>query len=651
MKIRELKGIGEKREKLLGAMGIETAEQLVFCFPAKYIEYKIPRSIDEIQNGDHVRLNCRVASGFSKFRGKSGTLVLGCNLEWGGRKVKAVWFHAAYAEKALQKNSEHTFSAEVKKEDDKLTLVNPCYTEKGVLPSVVPVYNLPDGIGQSAFSAVVKRALEKVRIASILVKEEIEDLNESLYRIHFPETMRDVERAKFRFSVEEAVQLMTAIRLCKSDGKGKREYRYSADERVLEEFRTRLPFTLTQSQESAIQTLLKKLAGGIPLNCLLQGDVGSGKTAVAFAMMEYAVKNGFQTVMLAPTEVLAEQHFRAANRLLSGDCALLTGSIAKEQRAETLKRIASGEVKIIIGTHAAFQKSVKYHNLALVVTDEQHRFGVRERARLIEKGNMPDVLSMSATPIPRTLALILYGDMDIITIDQKPSGRKPVKTYLVPKEKHGDMLQYLKERILGGSQAFAVCPSVYEGTLHSVQEIYRKYRGITGDAETAFMHGKMRGEEKQKIMRDFNAGKIKVLVSTTVIEVGVDIRNADIMIIYDADRFGLSSLHQLRGRVGRGEKQAECFLFTETENGESIDRLKFFKSCNDGFHIADVDMRLRGAGDYLGTRQSGFISRRTAFTPETVKVAAEYAEKLKISREAFLSCAFREYADLVNVVL
>ena len=462
-------------------------------------------------------------------------------------------------------------------------------------------------------------------------------LSEAYRQIHFPSSLEDREKALRRFAFEELLLFSLGILTLRSRNRKLIGNPVEGDCDVSEFLKT-LPYALTGAQKRALDDCLCDLKKKTPMSRIVQGDVGSGKTVVAAAVMYYVAKCGRQSCLMAPTEILAVQHYASFQKLFDGlniNCALLTGSSSAADRRQILAGLSSGEIDVLIGTHAVFQKDVGFKDLALAVTDEQHRFGVAQRSRLSEKGRGTHILVMSATPIPRTLAMILYGDMDLSVIDELPPGRQKISTHLVDGSYHDRMYSYLLDECLKGAQAYVVCPLVEENDNEelrsAVEYADRLCREHLKGISVQYLHGKMKGKEKERILRDFADGKTQVIVSTTVVEVGVDVPNATIMIIENSDRFGLSQLHQLRGRVGRGKKKSYCFVVSDTKNEKTLERLNAFCSTSDGFEISRKDLELRGPGDFFGQRQSGLPIFRHAdllSDMQTLEQARSAAEEI-----------------------
>ena len=470
----------------------------------------------------------------------------------------------------------------------------------------------------------------------MIKKYNLTPLSEAYFKVHCPETSDDVKSGSERIALEEYFLLISAFKVIKGGRDDVRLRRYSVAEEAVKSFISRFPFEFTEGQKSAVKNIFSAVRSPHKMNMLLQGDVGSGKTAVALVGIYMGVKSGFQAAMIAPTEVLARQNAALLERYFPEyNVKTLTGSTPAAEKKEIKKGLSSGEVDIVCGTHAVIQNDVIFKNLAFVVCDEQHRFGVAQRSSLVEKGEGCDVLVMSATPIPRTLSLIFYGDLDVTTIKDKPRSRQDISTSIIPERKYGDMLKYVSEQARQGNQTYFVCPKIEgddEGTVMSVTELYDELKQKMPSVRLALLHGKMKDKEKNAVMSAFKAKEYDCLVSTTVIEVGVDVPDATTMIIYNAERFGLSQLHQLRGRVGRGDKKSYCFLLMGTDSEEARERLSVIKNCADGFEIAEADLKMRGGGDFMGTRQSGRMLseiKNLRFPVETVFTAK------KLSDEAF----------------
>ncbi len=666
MQLTQLKGIGEKRAKDLSKLGIRTTAELVRYFPRSYLDMTNRMSVREVLHGDMALIACTLIS-VEPVRNKGKLRIVRALLEQGRDNFTAVWFNQPWVVSKL-KPGEYLFYGRVQNYYDRISIINPTFElldASKKLKGLVPVYPLKSGLAQWEVRDAIRRALEVEEFPSIIPRELIakyalSPLADAFRAIHAPNSTREMQAAAERIAIEEYFVLIAAFKLIKGDRGEVRLRRYTVTEREVAAFEKRFPFEFTKGQQGAVRAIYDDLTGPMRMNRLLQGDVGSGKTAVALTGIFMAVKSGFQAVYLSPTEVLAAQNFALLQRLFPDyRVGYLAGvSTAKEKR-ELKEALAAGEIDILCGTHAVLQGDVNFKNLAFCVCDEQHRFGVAQRNTLSEKGESVDVLVMSATPIPRTLSLIFYGDLDITTIPDKPKERQEVSTAVIPERKYDDMFGWIRSEVHRGRQAYFVCPKIEddEGEVTSVEELFERLRGMLPDIRFALLHGKMKDRQKGDTMSAFKRGEYDALVSTTVIEVGVDVPNATIMVIYNAERFGLSQLHQLRGRVGRGSEKSYCFLLVGSESETALERLNILRSTNDGFKLAEKDLELRGSGDFLGTRQSGkFLSeiKNLRYGTEaifTAKKLVDEAFERRLNAETIRRIAMEKYESLKDVVL
>ena len=616
MKLTALKYVSEKREKDFNKLNIFTQEDLVRHFPRDYLDLTRTDTVAGAYHNDVILTMCEVLGVENNRYARRPYVKAMCRQ--GNYIFHAIWFNQPYVAGKLD-NGEYLFYGRVQNRYGMgASMVNPSFERADAnirLRGYIPVYPLAGGLTQGAVRAAVKQALSNVRITSAIPfalqsKFSLPDLYESYCKLHNPAHPDEVKIAAERVAIEEYFLLVSAFRLIKGDRQTVRANRYTATAEDVKNFAARFPFEFTQGQKDAVNDIFRDLRSPSPMNRLLQGDVGSGKTAVALAAIYMAVKSGFQAAMLAPTEVLARQNYELIKKYFP-ECRtqFLSGSTTAANKREIKKQIADGSVNIVCGTHALIQGDVKFNNLSLVVCDEQHRFGVAQRASLTGKGESCDTLVMSATPIPRTLSLIFYGDLDVTTIKDKPRSRQDISTSIRPHSRYDDMLEYIRRSVKEeGVQVYFVCPKIEgddEGSVMSVTELYEDLQSKLPSLKFSLMHGKLKERDKDEVMQAFKRHESDCLVTTTVIEVGVDVPNATIMVIYNAERFGLSQLHQLRGRVGRGDKKSYCFLLSGDESETSKKRLSVIKNSSDGFEIAESDLQLRGGGDFMGTRQSG----------------------------------------------
>jgi len=623
MPITSVPKIGEKRAALYKKLGIETVGDLLHHFPRSYIDFTSAAPIDEHQIGDTVTVSAYVYEKFTPLRVRGGmTIFRLLIIDESQNAITVTFFNNKFAFSALKVGESYLFHGKLSGTLLRPEMSVPLFIPKTEKSTMQPNYALTAGLSHKMIANNVRAAIEGIGDIcatclpdDILEKENFLNIKNAFYDIHFPNTIQDAQNARRLFILEELMCLQLGMSGLK------RRARHAASTVIkdddLSPFYSSLPFSPTGAQKKAIYTALLDMQSGNCMNRLLQGDVGSGKTLVAAALFYIVCKNGGQCAFMAPTEILANQHYKTLSKMLlplGVKVSILTGSTTAAARRELFSEIAEGKTDIICGTHALIEKKVTFKNLALVITDEQHRFGVSQRAALISKGRYPHTLIMSATPIPRSLALTIYGDLDISVLDELPSGRKAVETYLIDSKKRQRAFGFIEKELCKGNQVYIVCPAVEESELEieSAVNYHQKLCGVFKNRTVALLHGKMKGSEKDAVMADFLEKKADILVSTTVIEVGVDVANATIIMIENADRFGLSQLHQLRGRVGRGSQQSYCILVSDNKSETSAERLKVMCKTCDGFEISKQDLIQRGPGDFFGDRQHGLPPLKTA---------------------------------------
>ena len=626
--LRTLKGVGEKTEKLLHKAGIADVEGLLRYYPRNYDVYEMPENIADLEEGTVKAVSAAVSSGV--YMNTAGRLkVITVTVSDKSGRLNVVWFNAPYLRSMLKKGSVFVFRGRVVRKNGKLELEHPeiftpaAYEE--VLHNMQPVYRLTAGLTNKALTKLVRQTLEDRSLQTEYLPDEIReryqlaDINFALRAIHFPGNMEELLTARKRLVFDEFLLFILSVQLLKEKTEEAENHFPMKMTWTTEEVIERLPYNLTRAQMNTWHEIERDLAGRSLMSRLVQGDVGSGKTIIAFLAMILAGENGYQSALMVPTEVLARQHYEAFVSLkeeqgLSIRAVLLTGSSTAKEKREIYDEIRSGSADVIIGTHALIQEKVEYNNLGLVITDEQHRFGVKQREALTTRGNPPNVLVMSATPIPRTLAIILYGDLDISVIDELPAKRLPIKNCVVDTSYRPKAYSFIEKQVREGRQAYIICPMVEESEgleAENVTDYIEKVRSsLSQDIRVEYLHGKMKAKDKNRIMEEFAAGDIQVLVSTTVVEVGVNVPNATVMMVENAERFGLAQLHQLRGRVGRGEYQSYCIFIQGNKEETTSRRLEILNKSNDGFYIASEDLKLRGPGDLFGIRQSGLMEFR-----------------------------------------
>jgi len=667
--LKILKGISEKREKDLQKAGINSVEELIKFFPRNYLDLTKKTKLSDCYHNDIALTVCKIISMPRMLPSKRGQNYLKVLCEQDGEPFSAIWFNQPYVKNYLKCDEEYLFYGRIQNKFSGITMINPVFekTENNLrLKGILPVYSISGKLTQKVIKDAVVSALEKIEIESIIPRElerkySLFPLDKAYKNIHNPDNMQALTEAAKRIAVEEYFMLICSFKIFKGGRNSIRINRYTCGKEKLDNFINGFPFKLTDGQNTTLEEIYSDLMSPLKMNRLLQGDVGSGKTAVAMSAIFIAVSSGYQAAMLAPTEVLAYQNYLLLKEFFKGyEVIFLSGSTPTKEKKEIKEKLKNGKIDIICGTHAILQQDVEFHNLSMCICDEQQRFGVSQRSSLSEKGESVDILVMSATPIPRTLSLILYGDLDISTIPDKPEGRSEIKTVIVPEFKKEKMFAYIEEEVKKGRQVYFVCPKIEddeEGSVLSVEEAYKELTSKLPSLKFELLHGRMKDKKKQEIMQGFKNKEIDCLISTTVIEVGIDVKNATIMVIFGAERFGLSQLHQLRGRVGRGNDQSYCFLLADLEAEKANERLTLFKSTSDGFKIAEYDYALRGSGDFLGTRQSGrFLSeiKNLKYTSTEIFLAKKLADETfdtvtDLSR--IKKMAVKKYERLKDIVL
>ena len=624
--LRTLKGVGEKTEKLFGKIGVTDIESLLSYYPRNYDAYEEPVEIQSLEEGAVAAISATITAGVYVNQVRNLQVITTTVADLTG-KISVTWFNAPYLRSTVRNGSRFVLRGRVDRKQGKLQMEHPeiftpaVYEE--ILHSLQPIYGLTAGLSNKTIVKLIHQVLDEQKLQVEYLADEykekyhLADRNFAVPAIHFPKNMQELLSARRRLVFDEFLLFILAVQMLKEKTEEAPNAFPMHPVWTTEQIIENLPYDLTNAQLNVWHEIERDLSGQALMSRLIQGDVGSGKTILAFLAMIMTAENGYQAVLMAPTEVLARQHFQAMEKLLQeqtinfGHPVLLTGSDTAKEKREKYALIASKEANLVIGTHALIQEKVQYNNLGLVITDEQHRFGVKQREALTTMGNPPNVLVMSATPIPRTLAIIIYGDLDISVIDELPAQRLPIKNCVVDTSYRPKAYSFMEKQIRQGRQVYVICPMVEESEGmdgENVLDYTMKLRNIfPADIHVASLHGKMKAKEKNAVMEAFAAGEIQILVSTTVVEVGVNVPNATVMMVENAERFGLAQLHQLRGRVGRGEYQSYCIFMQGSDAKETSKRLEILNKSNDGFYIAGEDLKLRGPGDLFGIRQSGLL--------------------------------------------
>ncbi len=644
--IQYVKGIGEARARSLEKLGINTVEDILYHFPRDYEDRASIKKVVELYDGQPACFKAVVVSGMTENRPRKGLTIQKLIVKDETGTAVLTWFNQSYLKGSFQPGQYYMFYGKPARKFGHLEIQNPVcekldenLKETG---KIIPIYPSTSALSQKILRSVIKTSLSLVnnQLQEFLPQEirekyNLAEINYALNNIHFPIDKKSFEFSRKRLVFEEMLLLQLGLLSIKN--------KISVDTHGIcfksipdtEDFINRLPFSLTEAQTRVFGELQKDMESSKPMNRLMQGDVGSGKTIIAVLAMFKAVKSGYQAAMMVPTGILAEQHYNTFGSLFEPygiKTILVTGNLTQKQKKQAQEQIYEGCADIIIGTHALIEEGVQFNNLGLVITDEQHRFGVRQRAVLASKGNMPDVLVMTATPIPRTLALILYGDLDISIIDQLPPGRKKIETYWIEESMRERVNKFIRKQLEEGRQAYIVCPLVEESDAmeaKSVEKHAEELQKVFAPFKVIFLHGKMKGKLKDQIMKEFSSGKVDILVSTTVIEVGVNVPNAAVMVIENAEKFGLAQLHQLRGRVGRGSAQSYCILIYNSDSKIALERMKVMQKTNDGFVIAEKDLEMRGPGEFFGTRQHGLPDLKIANLFKDIDILKEAQEEAK----------------------
>ena len=620
--VKYVKTVGPNRVKLLNKLNIYTLKDLIEYYPRDYEDRSKPKNLYECIDGEEVLIEAMATGRINEMhKGRMTISRLIVKDQTGTCYI--TWFNQGYLRDKFQPGRMYRFFGKISNKNGRLEMNSPVYDEIDQSKNtgkIIPIYPLTFELKQNTLRRIIENGLLEVKgqlpetLPEYILKENnLWDINNTIERIHFPIEFSDFNKARERLVFEELLTMQLALLKLKNNYEHETDGIQFSKDVHMSNVINMLPFRLTKAQLRVLEEIDRDMESNKPMNRLLQGDVGSGKTVVAMIAAYKAVKSGYQATIMAPTAILASQHLESFKGILDElgiRTELLISNVTKKKKAEILEKLQSGEIDVLIGTHAILEENVVFKNLGLVVTDEQHRFGVKQRSTIAAKGQNPDIIAMSATPIPRTLALILYGDLDISIIDELPPNRKKIETFAVRKNMEERVNNFIKKQIAEGRQAYIVCPLVEENEdmegLQSVVELAEKYQKETfSEYKVAYLHGKMKPKEKDEIMQRFKDGEIQILIATTVIEVGVNVPNASIMVVENAERFGLAQLHQLRGRVGRGEYQSYCILKYEG-NGETIrQRMKVMCDTNDGFIISEKDLGLRGSGDFFGTEQHG----------------------------------------------
>lgn len=630
--IKFIKGVGEKRAEMFYNLGIFDVDALIHFFPRKYEDWTNTKSVSQVNSGDNITIKATMITPVKEHMIRRGMTLYKCRFSDGESVINVTIFNNKYLAQSLRIYEDYVLFGKIEKTFTAASMSSPKIEKLDTGIRIHPIYSASGKLTSNAIAKVIKTALDSLDEIpetlsdGIRKKYDLITLDEAIRLIHFPNCETDTYNARKRLIFEELLTLQLGLLKLKSNKKSETTLRITED--YTDEFTALLPYHLTNAQKRAIAECVKDMQNKYPMSRLLQGDVGSGKTAVGAGIIYTVIRNGYQTALMAPTEILAIQHFEGLSKMLGSTgitIRLLTGSTKAKEKREIKADLYDGKIDLLIGTHAIIQNDVEFCNLGLVITDEQHRFGVKQRANLANKGHGIHTLVMSATPIPRTLGLILYGDLDISILDELPPGRQTIRTDVVDSRYNSRLYKFIRDAVDRGEQCYIICPMVEESDealgLKSAEQFAEELSQSAFEGyNLGLLHGKMKPKDKEKVMKAFSDGDVQILVATTVVEVGVDVPNATIMVIENAERFGLSQLHQLRGRIGRGNKKSFCVLVSDSKSENARNRLMIMKKYSDGFRIADEDLKARGPGDFFGERQHGLPTLKIADMLEDIEI-------------------------------